>query len=58
MAAASAFRRLTATCGLVLHTQVLTRTACITLVAVSTQPTTIPVSTDFQSAASPETSLP
>ena len=53
LAAASALRRLTATCGLVLHTQVLSRTTCITLVAMSTQPTTHTVSTDFQSAASP-----
>ena len=58
VAAASTLRRLAATCGLVLLTQVRTRTACITIVAMSTQPTTVTVSTDFQSAGSPETSLP
>ena len=54
MAAASTVRRLAASCGLVLLTQVLTRTTWITIVAVSAQPTTITVSTDFQSAASPD----
>ena len=54
MAVASTVRRLPATCGLVLLTQVLTRTTWITIVAVSTQPTTLSVSTDFQSAVSPD----
>ena len=58
LAAASSIRRLTATCGLVLLTQVLARTACIMIVAMSTQPTTLTVSPDSQSAVSPETSLP
>ena len=57
MAAASTIRRLTAPCGLVLLTQVLTRTACITIVAMSTQPTTLTVSTVFQSAVSPDSSI-
>ena len=52
VAAASTFRRLTATCGLVLLTQVLARTAWITIVAMSAQPTTITGSTVFQSAVS------
>ena len=55
MAAASAIRRLSATCGLVLLSQVLTRTAWITLVAVSSQPAAIAVLTDSQSAVSPNT---
>ena len=53
MAAASSIRRLTASCGLVLLTQVLTRTTWITIVAVSAQPASITVGTDFQSAVSP-----
>ena len=53
VAAASTVRRLTASCGLVLLTQVLTRTTCITIVAMSSRPTTITVSTDSQSAVSP-----
>ena len=52
MATASAIRRLTATCGLALHVQVLSRTAWVTIVAMSTQPTTITVRTGFQSAVS------
>ena len=55
MAAASAIRRLSATCGPVLLTQVLTRTTWFTIVAVSFRPTTITVSSVFQSAVSPET---
>ena len=55
MAAASALRRLATTCGLVLLTQVLTRTAWLTVVAMSTQPTTSSVGSDFQSAVSPDT---
>ena len=58
VAAASRLRRLTVPCGLVLLTQVLARTACIMIVAMSTQPTTLTVSPDSQSAVSPETSLP
>ena len=54
MVAASTGRRRTATCGLVLPTQVLARTACFTIVAVSAQPTTITVSSVFQSAVSPK----
>ena len=54
MAAASAVSRLSATCGLVLLTQVLTRTAWVTVIAVSAQPTTVTVSTDSQSAVSPD----
>ena len=57
LAVASSIRRLTAPCGLVLLTQVLTRTACITIVAMSTQPTTLTVSTVFQSAVSPDSSI-
>ena len=53
MAAASALRRLTATCGLVLLTQVLTRTTWFTVVVMSSQPTTVTVRTVFQSAVSP-----
>ena len=53
MTAASTVRRLTAACGLVLLTQVLARTAWITIVAMSSQPTTVTVSTASQSAASP-----
>ena len=56
VAAASTIRRLSATCGLVLLTQVLARTTCITIVAMSTQPTAITVSTGFQSAVSTATS--
>ena len=52
LTAASAIRRLTVTCGLVLLTQVLSRTAWVTIVAMSTQPTTITVRTGFQSAVS------
>ena len=52
MAVASTVRRLPATCGLVLLTQVLSRTAWVTIVAMSTQPTTITVRTGFQSAVS------
>ena len=52
VAAASTVRRLTASCGLVLLTQVLSRTTRITIVAVSTQPATVTVSADFQSAVS------
>ena len=54
VAAASSIRRPAATCGLVLLTQVLTRTTCITVVAMSAQPATGTVSTDFQSAVSPD----
>ena len=52
LAAASAIRHLAATCGLVLLTQVLSRTTRITIVAVSTQPATVTVSAEFQSAVS------
>lgn len=52
MAAVSAIRRLSATCGLVLLTQVLAHTTCITTVAMSSQPNTITVTSDFQSAVS------
>ena len=52
LAAASTFRRLTAPCGLVLLTQVLTHTTYFTIVAMSAQPTTATVSTDIQSAVS------
>ena len=58
LAAASTVRRLRASCGLALRTQVLARTTCITVVAMSARPTTVPVRTAFQSAVSPETSLP
>ena len=51
--AASAIRRLAATCGLALLTQVLTRTTWVTIVAMSSRPTTLTVNTDFQSAVSP-----
>ena len=54
MAAASTIRRLTATCGLVLRTRVLSRTSCFTVIAMSTQPTAVTVSTAFQSAVSPD----
>ena len=53
MAAASAIRRLSAACGLVLLTQVLSRTIWVTIVTMSTQPATITLSTDSQSAVSP-----
>ena len=53
MAADSASRCLLASCGLVLLIQVPTRTTCITIVALSTQPTTVTVITAFQSAVSP-----
>ena len=53
VAAASTFRRLTATCGLVLLPQVPTRTACITIVAVSTRPPPLNVRAAIQSAVSP-----
>ena len=55
VAAASAVRRLAAACGLALLTQVLSRTTWVTVVAMSTQPATITVSTVFQSAVSPDT---
>ena len=55
MVAASAIRRLSASCGLVLLTQVLTRTTWGTIVAMSSQPTTITVRAGFQSAVSPNT---
>ena len=51
--AASSVRRLAATCGLVLFTQVLTRTTWVTIVALSSQPTSITVRADIQSAVSP-----
>ncbi len=54
MAAASAVSRLSATCGLVLRTRVLSRTSCFTVIAMSTQPTAVTVSTAFQSAVSPD----
>ena len=57
LAAASAIRRLTASCGLVLLVQILTRTTWITIIAVSTRLATVTASADFQSAVSPETSL-
>ena len=50
--AASALRRLTATYGLVLLAQIRTRTTWFTIVAMSTQPTAITVSSDCQSAVS------
>ncbi len=53
IAAASTLRRPVATCGLVLLTQVLTRTTCITIVAMSAQPSYITVRSDCQSAVSP-----
>ena len=52
MAAASAIRRLAAACGLVLLSRVPARTACITIVAMSSRPTTLTVTADFQSAVS------
>ena len=52
--ATSAVRRLAATCGLVLLTQVLMRTTWFTIVAMSTQPATLTVTTGFQSAVSPD----
>ena len=52
LAAASAIRRLTAACGLVLLARVLTRTTWVTIVALSTQPATVTVSAAFQSAVS------
>ena len=47
MAAASAIRRLTDTCGLVLLTQILSRTTWITIVALSPQPATVTVRAAF-----------
>ena len=46
-----------AACGLALLTQVLSRTTWVTVVAMSTQPATITVSTVFQSAVSPDSSI-
>ena len=54
MPAASTVRHLTATCGLVLLSQVLTHTTCFTIVAMSTRPALISVSSGFQSAVLPD----
>ena len=56
-AVASSIRCLTATCGLVLLTQILVRTTWLTLVALSTQPATVTVTTGIQSAVSPVNAL-
>ena len=56
MAATSTVGRLTAIYGLVLLSQVLTLTPWVTVVAMSTRPATLTVSTDFQSAVSLATS--
>ena len=53
MVAASTFRRLSASCGLVLLSQILSHTTWFTVVVMSAQPTTVPVSTASQSAVSP-----
>ena len=53
MAADSTIRRLSATCGLVLLPQAFSRASCLTIVAMSTQPATLTVRTDIQSAVSP-----
>ena len=53
VAAASSVRRLSATCGLVLLSQVLTRPFCITIAAMSTRPAAVTVRSDIQSAVSP-----
>ena len=54
LAAASTIRRLADTCGPILLTQVLAHTTWITIVAMSSQPATVTVSTAFQSAVSPD----